>query len=108
MLLTAPCWLSRALEDEDRRPGCLARFQVAMGMRRVLERVVLVDLDADSPCGHVAEELARELGALGRVRDVVGERRAREEERSLDGELHRIDGRKGAGGGAHTHQQSAA
>jgi hypothetical protein len=44
----------------------------------------------------VAEELPGERRALGGLRDVVGERGPREEERSLDRELQRVDRREGS------------
>jgi hypothetical protein len=45
-------------DDEDRRAGGLARFQVAVGLNGILQRVVLVDLDADAAAADVVEQLA--------------------------------------------------
>ena len=79
-----------------------------MRLNRVLEAVALVDLDLDPAGGDVAEQLAGQLGALGGVGDVVGQRRPRDVERSLDRELERVDRRDRAGGGADADQQAAA
>src|SRR5262245_25588861 len=54
-------------EHEDRRPGGLAGFQVAMGLHCVFQRVVLVDLDADAAVADVVEQLADQLCLFRRI-----------------------------------------
>jgi len=51
-------------DDEDRRPGRLARLQVSMGLRRLGQPIAVADLDADAPGGHVIEDLAGPFGLL--------------------------------------------
>ena len=69
--------------------------------------IALVDLDLDPARRDVPEQLAGELALLRRIRDVVGERRPRDEDRALERELHRIDRRDRARRRAHAHQQAA-
>src|SRR4051794_23683071 len=95
------------LEGEDRRADAAARLEVAVGGDGVLEGVALVDLDRDAAGADVVEELPRQGRALRGVGDVVGERRACDEQRALDGELHGVDRRDRAGGRAEADQQAA-
>src|SRR5204862_4149197 len=69
---------------QDRRAGRAARLEVAMRVRRVAQRIALADVDADAARGDVVEQLAGKRGLLGRIGDVVGERRARDVQRALD------------------------
>jgi hypothetical protein len=48
------CMQRPSSDDEDRRAGGLARFQVAVGLNGILQGVVLVDLDADAAAADVA------------------------------------------------------
>src|SRR5690349_9612661 len=95
-------------EGEDGGADASAGLQVLVGADGVLQGVALVDRDGDPPRGDVVEQLAGERAALGRVGDVVGQRRAGDEQRALDGQLHRVDRRDGAGGGAEADDQAAA
>src|SRR5688572_33477384 len=63
---------------------------------RVLEGVVLIDLDLDTAAADVAEQLMREQRLLDRVGDVVRERRPRQEQRALHREQLRIERRNRA------------
>ena len=44
-----------------------------MRFRRILERVALIDLDADATGGNVAEQLACQRRLFRGIGDVVGE-----------------------------------
>ena len=79
-----------------------------MRLDGVVEGVALVDLDRDAAGADVVEELTGQRRALGRIGDVVGQRRARDEQRALHRELHRVDRRDRAGGGAEADEQAAA
>src|SRR5690348_1211209 len=94
-------------EGEDRRPDAAAGLEVAVRENGVLEAVPLVDLDRDAAGADVAEELAGQGRALRRVGDVVRQRRAGDEQRALDGQLHGVDRRDRAGGRAEADQQPA-
>src|SRR6185369_7116018 len=80
-----------ASNDEDRRARGLARLEVAVRLHGILQRVVLVHLDADAARGDVPEELLGERGLFPEIGDVVGERGTREIERALHRELHGVD-----------------
>ena len=88
-------------------PVVRARFEVVVRVHGVLELVALVDLDPDAARGHVPEEFVGQRGLLGRVGDVVGERRSRDEQRALDRELHRVDRRDRARRRADADEQAA-
>src|SRR5215831_6535586 len=91
------------LDHEDRGTRGLARLEVPVRLRGVLERVTLVDLDPYPTCGHVAEDLAGQRVLLDRVGDVVRQCRARDEQRALQRELERVDGRGGTRRGTDEH-----
>ena len=65
-----------------------------MRLNGVGEFVALVDVDPDATGCDVVEQGFGKLGPLGRIGNIVGERRAREIDRALDGKLQRIDRRK--------------
>src|SRR3954454_1196064 len=94
-------------DGEDRGADAAAGLQVAVRGDGVLEGVALVDLDRDAAGADVVEELAGQGRALRRVGDVVGQRGAGDEQRALDGELHRVDRRDGARRRAEADQEAA-
>ena len=71
----------RSSDDENRRAGGLAGFEVAMRLRRILQLVALVDLDPDPAGGDVVEQLAAQAPLLRGIGDVIGERGARDDTR---------------------------
>src|SRR6185369_2027402 len=95
-------------DDEDGRAGGGARFEVAVRLRGRAQLVALVDLHVDASGGDVAEERFGQRIALGRVGDVVAKRRACHEERALDRELHRFDGRDRPRCGADADEKAPA
>ena len=106
-LLGWGCGVQAGLEDEDGGADAAAGLEVAVGLDGVVEGVALVDLDLDAAGADVVEELAGERGPLRRVGDVVGQRRAGDEQRALDGQLHRVDRRDRAGRRAEADEQAA-
>ncbi|CAD5377767.1 hypothetical protein OF001_U230019 [Pseudomonas sp. OF001] len=102
------CMAVASSDDEDRRAGGLARLQVAVGLHSVLQGVVLVDLDLDATAADVIEQLAGQVGLLGRIGDVVGQRRTGHVQRALHRQQHWIERRDRPGGGADADQQAAA
>src|SRR5574337_54559 len=99
---------NRELNDEDRGADRLTRLEIAVGPGRVFQRVALLDFDLDATGGDVVEEFARERVTLGRIADVVGERRARHIERALLRELRHGQRWHRTRGGAEAHQQATA
>src|SRR3954452_1030449 len=95
------------LEGEDGGADAAARLEVAVRLDGVVEGVALVDLDGDAAGDHVVEELSGQGRALRGVGDVVGQRGAGDEQRALDGQLHRLDRRDRAGGGPEADEQAA-
>ena len=89
--------VGQRLEVEDRGADAAAGLEVAVRLDGVVEGVALVDLDRDPAGADVVEELAGQLGPLGRVGDVVGQGRAGDEQRALDRQLHGVDRRDRAG-----------
>src|SRR5690349_9751577 len=100
-------WGGGLAQAEDRGPDAAAGLEVPVGGDGVLQRVAPVDPDGDAPGADVVEELADQRRALRRVGDVVGQRRAGDEERALDRQLHRVDRRDRAGRRAEADQQPA-
>src|SRR4051812_17925431 len=86
-------WSGTGLDGEDRRADAAAGLEVAVRLNGVLQGVALVDLDVDAAGADVVEELPGQRRALRWVGDVVGQSRAGDEQRALDGELHRVDRR---------------
>src|SRR3954463_6687858 len=100
-------WSGAGLDGEDRRTDAAAGLEVAVRLGGVLQGVALVDLDGDAAGADVVEELPGQRRALRRVRDVVGQGRAGDEQRALDGELHRVDRRGRARRRAEADEQAA-
>src|SRR4051794_9442247 len=95
-------------DHEDRRTRGSSCLEVTVRLHRILQFVTLVDFDADESRGHEPEHFGRQCRFLGRVRDVIRERRPCHEQRPFDRELHRFDRRDRARGCADAHEQTAA
>src|SRR3954453_23042437 len=95
------------LEGEDGGADAAAGLEVAVRLDGVVQRVALVDPDGDAAGADVVEQLAGQGCTLRRVGDVVGQRRAGDEQRALDGQLHGVDRRGRAGGRPEADEQPA-
>src|SRR5215207_9301295 len=95
------------LEGEDGGADAPAGLEVAVRLDGVVEGVALVDRDVDAAGADVVEQLAGQGRALRGVGDVVGQRGAGDEQRALDGQLHRVDRRDGTGRRPEADQQAA-
>src|SRR5215510_3674574 len=86
------------LRQQYRRPGGLARLEIAVRLLRILERVLLIDRNLDLAARHHAEQVVgdrKQVLALGRI---GVERRARAEERALllqEIDIERLDRARG-------------
>ncbi|MOA61685.1 hypothetical protein D3C78_1868870 [compost metagenome] len=67
-----------------------------MGLHRILQCILLVDLDLDPAAAHVVEQLVRQGRLLGRVGDVVGQGRTGQIEGALHGQQLRVEPVDGA------------
>ena len=96
------------LDDEDGGARGLARLQIPVGLRRILQFVTLVDLYLDPAAGHVIEQLPGQGLLLGGIGDVVGQSRTGQVEGALHGQQLRVETLDGTGGGADADHEAAA
>src|SRR5487761_1976121 len=91
------------LWNEQRRAGSLARFQSAVRLHGVLERVALPHFDFHLARKDDVEQVLRRSHQVFALGSVIHQARPREEQRAARSEHARVERRSRAGGVAEAH-----